>query len=173
MTGIPRSDDGEAWNRVLVIAYLRAYKILRGDRAAAEDIAQDVAVAICSLPRDAPIVKVEAWATTVARRLALNVGRKRQNERRALERIGHPPDRVDHPADLPSWMVLELLYRDVLKLPLAQREALYAVDFLGLSYEEAVTRSDISVNTLKTNLRRARASVRARMLDQGEIDDGT
>ena len=105
--------------------------------------------------------------------IAGNLSRKRLRE---IRRAGHVPlkpdehavpapdqtDSVDHERTLGQEL-------DVAGVPDRQREAVELVDYQGFTYEEVAAAMGVSVNTLKTHLRRGRARL-PRRRDQGEAD---
>lgn len=128
---------------------------LVGDRAAAEDVAQEaLAAAQQQWARLSAYDKPGAWVRRVALNRAANVRRGRGREGAALRRMARA-DGVDAAAPMPD----ERLWASVRALPEHQRHAvvLHYVDDRPLSDIAVVMRC--SVGTVKTHLSRARAAL--------------
>ena len=154
----------EAFER-LVPAYRRrvfglAYSILR-DRAAAEDLAQEVFVKLWrSLPRYDGRAQLSTWIYAITRNAAVSALRSRRHllslsdpaVQSETEEIAAPP------AGTPDDVALR---RRVEALPDRQRQAvtLYYLDERPV--EEVAAMMGIPVNTAKTHLHRARSSLAA------------
>jgi RNA polymerase sigma-70 factor (ECF subfamily) len=132
-----------------VVAQLR---LLTGDLASAEDIAQEAFVRAASRWRQlARYDQPEAWVRRTAFRLAIDLLRRATRHRRLLERLGTraEPDAELHPQDL---AVVEAL----LRLPLPQREVLVLHHCLDLPVEAVAAQTGVSVGTVKSRLSRGR-----------------
>ena len=159
----------EAFER-LVPAYRRrvfglAYSILR-DRAAAEDLAQEVFVKLMhALPHYDGRAQLSTWIYAITRNAAVSALRSR---RRTVS-IADPAvlaevDAVTHAPDVePEDAALR---RGIEALPDRQRQAvtLYYLDERPVN--EVAEMMGLPVNTVKTHLHRARASL-AVLLDTG------
>jgi len=155
---------GEAFER-LVPAYRRrvfglAYSLLC-DRGAAEDVAQEVFVKLWQvLPRYDGRAQLSTWIYAITRNATVSAMRKRRRSlslsdpvvEQEVESRGAIP--AVEPAD-------EALWREVAALPDKQRQAvtLYYQDERGV--EEVAAMMGLPVNTVKTHLHRARASLAA------------
>ena len=142
---------------------------MTGVRAAAEDVTQDVFVAVM---RDA--VRYEPGRSTVTAWLC---GIARNHARRRLERDGRTvplpseteaerPGALAQPdplGDLANARRLEALRRAVLSLPLHYREVVVLCDLQELSYADAAVALDCAVGTVRSRLHRARALLSAKM----------
>ena len=146
----------------------RVALLMTGVRAAAEDVTQDVFLAVM---RDA--ARYEPGRSTVSAWLC---GIARNHARRRLEREGrmvplpeeHETDRpaAAHPDpvdDLANAQQLDALRRAVLSLPLHYREVVVLCDLQELSYQEAAVSLDCAVGTVRSRLHRARALLSAKM----------
>ena len=147
----------------------RVALLMTGVRAAAEDVTQDVFVAVM---RDA--VRYEPGRSTVTAWLC---GIARNHARRRLERDGRTvplpgeteaerPGALAQPdplGDLANARQLEALRRAVLSLPLHYREVVVLCDLQELSYQEAAVSLDCAVGTVRSRLHRARALLTAKM----------
>jgi len=161
---IQESRAGEAFER-LVPAYRRrvfglAYSLLR-DRGAAEDVAQEVFVKLWqALPRYDGRAQLSTWIYAITRNAAISAIRKR---RRSLS-LSDPvvQDEVEsrgalaaaEPADTSLW-------RQVDALPDRQRQAVTLYYQEERKVEEVAAMMGLPVNTVKTHLHRARASLAA------------
>ena len=111
--------------------YLRAIRALSGYRA------------------DAP---VQVWLLTIARRVCADHVRRRQRQRRLIDRISRQPQRL---TSAPPEMVDDLLEG----LDPERREAFVLTQMLGLSYEEAAGVMECPVGTVRSRVSRARADL--------------
>jgi RNA polymerase sigma-70 factor (ECF subfamily) len=150
---------------------------LTGDAAAADDVTQEVFLAVM---RDAG--RYERGRSTV---VAWLCGIARNHTRRRLERdrrlVPFDVDDDDAPieigaaaadplADLTKAEGLEVLRRAVLSLPLRYREAVVACDLQELSYLEAAEALGCAVGTVRSRLHRGRALLASKL---GATDRGT
>jgi RNA polymerase sigma-70 factor (ECF subfamily) len=154
----------EAFER-LVPAYRRrvfglAYGIL-GDRAAAEDLAQEVFVKLWqALPRYDGRARLSTWIYAITRNAAVSALR---NRRPALSMsdpaVFAQAERAT--ADVPAEAEDAALRRAIVALPEKQRLAvtLYYLD--ERTVEEVAEMMGAPVNTVKTHLHRSRAALAA------------
>ena len=161
---------GQAFER-LMPAYRRrvfglAYSLLR-DRGAAEDVAQEVFVKLWqALPRYDGRAQLSTWIYAITRNAAISAMRKR---RRALS-LSDPvvfeevESRGASPAVEPSDGAL---WRQVETLPDKQRQAVTLYYQEERTVEEVAAMMGLPVNTVKTHLHRARASLAAALRASG------
>jgi RNA polymerase sigma-70 factor (ECF subfamily) len=163
----------EAFER-LMPAYRRrvfglAYSLLR-DRGAAEDVAQEVFVKLWqALPRYDGRAQLSTWIYAITRNTAISAMRKR---RRSLS-LSDPvveQEVESRGAQLATEPADDALWRTVATLPDKQRQAvtLYYQDERGV--EEVAAMMSLPVNTVKTHLHRARASLAAALGATGKED---
>jgi RNA polymerase sigma-70 factor (ECF subfamily) len=154
----------EAFERLLP-AYRRrvfglAYGILR-DRAAAEDLAQEVFVKLWqALPRYDGRAQLSTWIYAITRNAAVSALRARRRELSlADEAVAAEVEGVAAPdaaaAEDPA------LRRAIDRLPEKQRQAITLYYMDERSVEEVADMMGIPANTVKTHLHRARASLAA------------
>lgn len=126
-----------------------------GSRGEVDDLVQETYLkafrALADFRHEAPF---RAWLLTIARRTCADHVRRRQRDRRLLERVrARTPDDQrparDHTEDL-----LELLDPD-------RREAFVLTQLLDLSYEEAAIVLDCPIGTIRSRVSRARADLLA------------
>jgi RNA polymerase sigma-70 factor (ECF subfamily) len=154
----------EAFER-LVPAYRRrvfglAFSILR-DRAAAEDLAQEVFVKLWqALPRYDGRAKLSTWIYAITRNASVSALRAR---RRTLSLSDHPVrEEAEGIAAAPAPATEDRELRRVIEaLPEKQRQAvtLYYLDERPV--EEVAEMMGLPANTVKTHLHRARAGLAA------------
>lgn len=146
----------------------RVALLMTGGRAAAEDVTQDVFLAVM---RDA--ARYERGRSTVTAWLC---GIARNHSRRRLERDGRlvplPDERevdgagvvhADPADDLANAQQVDALRRAVLSLPLRYREVVVLCDLEEISYADAAVALDCAVGTVRSRLHRARALLAAKM----------
>jgi RNA polymerase sigma-70 factor (ECF subfamily) len=149
----------------------RVALLMTGRRAAAEDVTQDVFLAVM---REA--ARYERGRSTVTAWLC---GIARNHSRRRLERDGrlvplpdeHEVDgagvvHADPADDLANAQQVDALRRAVLSLPLRYREVVVLCDLEELSYRDAAVSLDCAVGTVRSRLHRARALLAAKMRDR-------
>jgi len=127
-------------------------RLLTGDLASAEDIAQEAFIRAASRWRQlARYDQPEAWVRRTAFRLAIDLLRRARRHRGLLARLGTrtEPDVELHPQDR---AVIEAL----LRLPLPQREVLVLHHCLDLPVEAVAAQTGVSVGTVKSRLSRGR-----------------
>ena len=138
----------------------RAALALTGSPADAEDLVQDTYVRILARPRFMRTADDLGYLLRVLRNTFLT--RRRDAGRRprevvldeepgALRTSGHPDAALE----------ARELYARIAELPDHQRDALVAVDLLGLSYKEAAATLDVPTGTIMSRLYRARQTLTA------------
>jgi RNA polymerase sigma-70 factor (ECF subfamily) len=137
-----------------IVAQLR---LLTGDRAAAEDLAQEAFIRAAARWRQiARYDQPEAWVRTTAFRLAIDQLRRAGRHRRLVARLGvqREPDAALLPQDR---VVVEAL----LRLPLPLREVLVLHHCLDLPVETVAAQAGVNVGTVKSRLSRGRERLAA------------
>jgi len=168
---IQESRAGEAFER-LVPAYRRrvfglAYSLLR-DRGAAEDVAQEVFVKLWqALPRYDGRAQLSTWIYAITRNAAISAIRKRHrsvslSDPAVLEEAeSRGALAAAEPMDASLW-------RQVDALPDKQRQAVTLYYQEERTVEEVAAMMGLPVNTVKTHLHRARASLAAALATAGK-----
>jgi RNA polymerase sigma-70 factor (ECF subfamily) len=133
---------------------IRAMLLLTGRAAEAEDLAQEAFVRVFERW---PHVREMDSPTGYLYRTALNLHRKRV--RRRLVELRHRSTEPDAQAKDVADDRLDLL-RAVAGLPLAQRQAVVLVDWLGFAPSEAATLLGIEPVSVRGRLHRARSDLR-------------
>jgi RNA polymerase sigma-70 factor, ECF subfamily len=146
----------------VVFAYL--WRMLgRGDRGLVEDLTQETLVRVHrGLPRFSPAgpARLVTWILTIATRVALNELR-RQVPR--TEPIGKRAREVADRGDA----ALGLIVRDVLdRMTPDHRAVLVLREYHQLEYHEIAGVLAIDVGTVRSRLSRARAALRAALLEE-------
>lgn len=146
----------------------RVAMLMTGSRAAAEDVAQDVFLAVM---RDAGRFEpgrasVSAWLCGIARNHAR---RRLDRDRRTVslpDTETTPPLAVVHPdpvGELSAAEDVSTLRRAVLSLPIRYREVVVLCDLQDLSYTDAAAALQCAVGTVRSRLHRARALLEAKL----------
>jgi RNA polymerase sigma-70 factor (ECF subfamily) len=161
----------EAFDR-LVPAYRRrvfglAYSLLR-DRGAAEDVAQEVFVKLWqALPRYDGRARLSTWIYAITRNAAISALRTRRltaslSDPDVLAEVEHREGAPDPaPGDAALW-------RHVEALPEKQRQAVILYYQDERAVDEVAAMMGMPINTVKTHLHRARASLAAALATAGE-----
>jgi RNA polymerase sigma-70 factor (ECF subfamily) len=144
---------------------VRAVDLMLGDRAVAEEIAQEALVRACSQwERVQGLASPGGWVHRVAVNLATSQLRRRRLERRARARLAR--DDVDHGVDT----VTNLAVREALAtLPPRQRRILVLHHVLGWTAAEIGELEGASPEAVRQHLHRGRAAMR-RHLDRDPVD---
>ena len=147
----------------------RVAMLMTGSAAAAEDVTQDVFLAVMhdASQFESGRASVRAWLCGIARNHA----------RRRLERDRRMRPLPDQSEPLPAEAVIqadplreisnaeqiERLRRAVLTLPVRYREAVVLCDLQELSYADAATALECSIGTVRSRLHRGRQLLTAKM----------
>jgi RNA polymerase sigma-70 factor, ECF subfamily len=143
-----------------------AWRLLGGDGAAAEDVAQE---AFARAYRGFARFRDEAKPSTWFYRILVNEVRRHQRWR-VLQRTGdREPDSVPDPNSSDASRADPALRRRIgaaiAALPRGQREAFVLVHLEELTLVEAASATGRAVGTMKSHLHRALASLRGRLAD--------
>jgi RNA polymerase sigma-70 factor (ECF subfamily) len=124
-----------------------------GSPGEVEDLVQDTYLrALRSIPSYRGDAPVRTWLLAVARNVCADHVRRRERQRRLVQRIRpHPLDAVT----LPPATIDDLL----LDLRPERREAFVLTQMVGLSYEEAAAALDCPIGTIRSRVARARADL--------------
>ena len=156
----PRVLDAERLGDHLDRLY-RAALGLTGSRADAEDLVQDVYVRVLAKPRLVTGSDDLGYLLRVLRNTFIS-GRRTAARRPAIAVAPETLERVEaRSADPEHALEARQLYADIAGLPDHQRDALVAVDLLGLSYKEAAASLAVPTGTIMSRLFRARQALAA------------
>ncbi|MEO6159266.1 MAG: sigma-70 family RNA polymerase sigma factor [Ilumatobacteraceae bacterium] len=97
---------------------------------------------------------VQAWLLSIARRVCADDVRRRQRQRRLIDKVGRHTTRSSTPATDMIDDILAQLHPD-------RREAFVLTQFGGLAYEEAAAVLGCPVGTVRSRVSRARADLLA------------
>jgi RNA polymerase sigma-70 factor (ECF subfamily) len=142
-----------------------AWRLLGGDGAAAEDVAQE---AFARAHRALGSFRGEARLSTWFYRILLNEAQRHRRwrwvrERRAAPLPEDPPDPAPQAPGDPALRAR--VARALLRLPRGQREAFVLVHLEGLSVREAAETTGRATGTIKSHLHRALRSLREQLSD--------
>jgi RNA polymerase sigma factor (sigma-70 family) len=150
-----------------------AYLVSRlGDRQLAEEILQDVMLAVWQgAGRFRGKSRVRTWMLSIARHKAINaVKRRRSPQATAIH--DNLPGLAPSPSSLVEREDALAQVRDALRrLPEAQRETLELVFYHQLSGNEAAQVMGVSPGTVKSRLHRAKANLYQLLAPKGEPDE--
>ena len=142
------------------------------ERGAAEDVVQEVALAVLELGPDHYDRLRPSYLVTAVRRRAMNRRRADANQRDARERVGVEIGLLHQPPPDP-WRSMErecareLLDAAVAELPSWLREVFVLTEQRGLSHREAGAALGLSRRTVGEAAYRARRAVRESLRDRG------
>lgn len=132
-----------------------------GDRTRAEDAVQDVLAV--ALDHDQPVGNLAGWVVTSALNRVRSGERTRGAERRAMERLGRLTKATNlHTGDSSTGAVDDEVLAALRSLPDRQREITALHYLLDMSVADIARSLDVSDGTVKTQLHRARESLRIR-----------
>jgi RNA polymerase sigma-70 factor (ECF subfamily) len=153
----------------------RVAMLMTGSPAAAEDVTQDVFLAVMhdASRFESGRATVTAWLCGIARNHAR---RRLDRDRRMLPFPEHSEPlpgaaviQADPVRELSNAEQIELLRRAVLTLPVRYREVVVLCDLQELSYADAAIALECSIGTVRSRLHRGRALLTAKM----HAHDGT
>lgn len=122
-----------------------------GSPGQVEDLVQDTYLrALAALPGYRGDAPVQVWLLAIARRVCADHVRRRQRERRLMERVRAVAPRDEAPEPSMTADVLDVLDAD-------RRAAFVLTQLLGLRYEEAAVVLDCPIGTVRSRVARARA----------------
>ncbi len=142
-----------------------AWRLLGGDAAAAEDVAQE---AFLRAYRGLEGFREDAQLSTWFYRILLNEVQRHRRWRWVRERVaGEMPDEPRDPTlrDPSDPALRDRVARAVDALPRGQREAFVLVHLEGMTIREASELTGRAVGTLKSHLHRALKALRAALAD--------
>jgi len=148
-----------------------AWRLVGGDMAAAEDVAQE---AFLRAHRGLDQFREEAKMSTWFYRILVNEAQRHLRWRWVRQRVaGEMPDEpVDSRPDVPGDPALrERVTRAVGNLPRGQREAFALVHLEGFTVREAADITGRAIGTIKSHLHRALGNLRAVLADLDPRDE--
>jgi RNA polymerase sigma-70 factor (ECF subfamily) len=150
-----------------------AWRLVGGDEAAAEDVAQEAFVkAYRALGRFREDAKLETWFYRILVRQAHNHRRWRAVRRRWSG--GSAEDLADPSPEVPGDLGLRRRIADALgRLTRRQREAFILVHMEGFTVSESAKLLGKPTGTVKSHLHRALRTLRAELADLQDFDGGS
>ncbi|WP_316819131.1 RNA polymerase sigma-70 factor [Pedobacter nyackensis] len=152
-------------------SYTIALQILRSS-VLAEEITQEVFLQFWRhKQRFNNFDHMEAWLRVTAKNLSLNAFRKLVSEKKHNQQAGQQfvEDHNETEETILLREARKVLTEAIGKLPAQQREIYILCQQNGLKYEEVAEQLNISVNTVKTHMKRALASVRFFMKNRVDL----
>ena len=150
-----------------------AWRLLGGDGAAAEDVAQE---AFARAYRALPSFRGESSLPTWFYRILVNEAQRHRRWRWVRERFGgvmpdEPPDPRPSAAGDPA--LRNRVANAIARLPRGQREAFVLVHLEGLNLREAAEATGRATGTIKSHLHRALRSLREQLADLDPREETT
>ncbi|MEP3330163.1 RNA polymerase sigma factor [Sedimentitalea sp.] len=142
----------ELTNRLAPRAFGVAMRVL-GDRAEAEDVAQEAMVRLWRMAPDwqPGTAKVSTWLYRVTLNLCLDIKRRRRGGMARLDDVPEPPDPSESAAEhLQQAARVDALQSALATLPDRQREAVVFRHLEGLSNPEIAEVMDISTEAVES-----------------------
>jgi RNA polymerase sigma factor (sigma-70 family) len=165
-----RTSSGVAtgFDRLFAEEYTRVVAIARrvvGDPVAAEDVAQDVFLALHRRFGDDPGAAAPGWLHAAAAHAALNTVRGDRRRSAREERVGSETGESADPAVVLEAAETRRAVRASLSRIPRRHATVLVLRYSGLSYAEIATAMGIGVNGVGTRLRRAEACLRKEVGD--------
>jgi RNA polymerase sigma factor (sigma-70 family) len=162
---------GEVYDQYAPLVYGLAARVT-GDRAAAEDITQDVFVGVWERPQafEPGRGTMRAWLGTIAHRRAVDWVRRGEVRRRHLHREASEPQpapNIEEAAIAAS--VAKLVHAALDELPSTQREAILLAYFGGKTHREIAASLDIPLGTAKSRIWVGLRTMAARLEAEGIV----
>jgi len=135
---------------------------MSGNRATAEEITQDVFVALMRQPQlyDAARGPLASYLTGMTR----NMLRRRLADDARLVALDGVPEPAGAPLDeVDRQREIELVRRALISLPWRYREAVVLCELQELSYDEAAKTAGCAIGTIRSRLHRARSLLEAKL----------
>lgn len=145
---------------------VRVVAVVCGDRQRAEDAVQEALVDVWTKRRS--VDDIARWVTTAAVNRARSRWRSLSAERRAFQRLAARTSEA--PDQQPSSFDARLA-EALARLPRAQREAVALHYLLDLSIADIGEHLGVADGTVKTNLHRGRAALRAALEGAASKED--
>lgn len=158
------ADDADAFGRLFRKYYESLYRFagrFTGDAQIAESIVQEIFVRIWERRKNWTIhSSVKSYLYTAVRNQAINV-LKHEKRTVSVDESPEPLDRTQSPEErLFENEIHEAVTRAIEKLPERTRQVYLLRRYDQLSYAEIAENQNISVNTVKTQMRRALKTLR-------------
>jgi len=136
------------------------------DEASADDLTQETYLrAVTAIGRFRGEATARTWLLSIARRVCIDVVRRRVRGRRAFQRLSEPTAVDDRSGEIELHALLRSLDPD-------RRAAFTLTQLLGLSYDEAAAVVGCPVGTIRSRVARARADLLAAVtVDSGDAPD--
>ncbi|WP_420399674.1 sigma-70 family RNA polymerase sigma factor [Flagellimonas sp.] len=128
-----------------------------GDKDIAKDIVQDFFVWYCQKEKEIAVrATFKTYATRAVKNLSIQHIEKKKRKVDILKNLN--PREFEEPFALANKISNEQRLRELLdKLPTARREIFISYVAYNMSYSEIAKENDISINTVKTQMKRAYA----------------
>lgn len=165
MEGGTRQLDPESLGSHIARLYRAAYGLC-GSRQDAEDLVQDTFERVLRRPRFLRRDQDVVYLLRVLRNTWISSGRSKRQV--TIQPAGDEIDEIEAPVD-PIAQSIEgaAVYEALQELTQPLREALVAVDVLGLSYREAARALGTKEGTIMSRLHRGREQIAARLEGEG------
>jgi len=142
-----------------------AYRLVGGGGGEVDDVLQQAYLkAFVQWPSFRGDCSFTTWLHRIAYTTALDHLRSKGRRERLHQRAATTDSVRDRTDQVVDHLVLE---RALDELPVDQRVALLLVDGQGMSYDDAAHVLDVAPGTIASRLHRARATVRARLTQEG------
>jgi RNA polymerase sigma factor (sigma-70 family) len=174
---VAESRDKEAFTALFdhFVPRLEAYLMKQGaDRAAAEEISQDVMVTLWRKAAlfDPTKSSVGTWLYRIARNRRIDL--LRRNKVDFMDPMDHVFEGVaDNPnpeAGIDNQKREDILRNAITELPTEQLDLVKLAFFEGLSHSEIAQKTKLPLGTVKSRLRLAFSRLRKKLDDQGVVD---
>ena len=165
-----RAGDPDAFEELVRAYQHRVFGVavrMLGDRAEAEEIAQEVFLRVYrSVGEFRGESKLSTWLYAIASRLCLNrlaSSDRRQRRADSAALLDVPSSTADASAELERGELETALREAIAALPEERRIVVVLRDVEGLSYEEIASALELELGTVRSRLHRARMDLKAKL----------
>ncbi len=142
---------------------------LVGSRAEAEDVVQEVYLKLWDKREELDhLQNPQAYSMTMTRHLSLDKKKSKHSKTAELTATidsSNPDSALSIAEHLEQKDLIQRIHIYMCQLPEKQRSVMHLRDVEGLSYEEIVAALNMPMPQVKTNLFRARQTIRSKMID--------
>jgi RNA polymerase sigma-70 factor (ECF subfamily) len=159
-------DSEEFKSRVFVLKdkLYRFSKRILNDETEAQDVVQDVLMKFWNMRNElGGFNNLEAFAMTTVKNLSFDKARRKNTRYDKAEAIKYEMETVVQADDMEHKELSTQIKKVISQLPEPQRTIIHLRDVEGYDFEEIAPIVDMTVETLRVNLSRARKKVRQEM----------
>jgi RNA polymerase sigma-70 factor, ECF subfamily len=162
--------------KALVLLYpkLKRFAVsLTGSMDRADDLVQHTCeCALRQSPQGLPEARLDSWLYRIMRRAWIDQQRADLRTGALLDDAGDRPS-AEGSSQAENWLMLDEVYREIIRLPEEHRTVLILVSIDGLSYRETAEILEVPVGTVMSRVARARLALAKRLKEPRPDPDNT